>query len=61
MPLIWMQRLRIRKFDRDLMGGFRILNRTNVLLNFLITVESFLIKIGLCFPFGGSLLLVAHK
>lgn len=61
MPLMWMSRLRIRRVDHDPMSEFRISKRLNILLKMIMNVELFLIKIGLCFPFGGSLLLVAHK
>lgn len=59
LPLMMLSR-RMRK-DQDLWAEFQINRSLNVLLEKILGVERALIRSGLSFPAGGSLLLVARK
>ena len=59
LPLMWVSRLRSRNGDYDPMREFRIPGWLNRSLEAIMTIELGLLKLGLRFPVGGSLLLVA--
>lgn len=63
-PLMLCSRWSRRKLQADddsIQAEFRIGRRTNRLLEMVMDVERMLIQRGLCFPFGGSLCLVARR
>ena len=60
-PFMWISRLRSNNVNYDPMDEFRIPNWLNRLLEMIMTFELGLLKIGMKFPFGGSLLLQARK
>lgn len=63
LPLMYLTRRRARLPDAeyDLTADLRLPRFLNVLLSFVMSVERTLIKAGMRFPFGGSLLIVARK
>jgi SAM-dependent methyltransferase len=63
LPLMYMTRKRARVPDEeyDVIADLRLPSVVNSVLSALMTVERTLIKAGLRFPFGGSLLIVARK
>jgi ubiquinone/menaquinone biosynthesis C-methylase UbiE len=61
MPLMWLSRLRFRKADFDLMSEFQIPNWLNQSFELVMRLELVLLSLGLRFPVGGSLLVVAKK
>ena len=60
-PIMWLNRLRASGKNYDPMYEFRIPDWLNSLLEMIMSFELGLIKIGIKFPFGGSLLLLASK
>jgi len=60
-PFMWLSRLRSNNVNYDPMDEFRIPNWLNRSLEMIMTFELGLLKIGMKFPFGGSLLLQARK
>lgn len=60
-PLMWLARLRAKNNDYDPMSEFAIASWLNRLLEAVMTIETWLMKRGVTFPLGGSLLLVAKK
>jgi len=60
-PLMWLTRFSASNANYDSMYEFRIPNWLNSLLEMIMSFELGLIKIGIKFPFGGSLLLLASK
>ena len=61
MPLMYLVRLRAKNSDYDVMSEFEIPGWINSILEGIMNIEFVLLKIGLKFPFGGSLLLLAKK
>lgn len=61
LPLMWISRLAFTKKDYYPMSEFLIPKWLNKCLEFVMGIEYLFLKIGLVFPAGGSLLLVAHK
>lgn len=61
LPLMWLSRLRMKSGDYDQMDEFRISPWLNRALEGVMKLELGLMKAGLRFPFGGSLLVVARK
>lgn len=61
MPLMWLSRSQRRNADFDPMREFNVSSWINKILKIVMDVEYFLLKLGVSFPFGGSLLLVARK
>ena len=61
LPLMWLRRLNINITNYDPMDEFRIPSLLNKLLEKIMFFELCLLKIGIRFPFGGSLLLLARK
>jgi SAM-dependent methyltransferase len=60
-PLMIVQRNRNSLTNYDPLSEFKISKTINAALRFVMVVELFLIKLGLRFPIGGSLLIVAQK
>lgn len=60
-PLMWLSRMRVKKVDYEPKSELHISKGLNCFLEAVMTVEIFLLKLGIRFPFGGSLLLVARK
>lgn len=60
-PLMWLARFRAKDDDYDSMSEFAIANWMNRLLEGVMSMELWLIKHGVTFPVGGSLILVAKK
>lgn len=60
-PLMWVSRLRARKRNDDPMSEFRISRWLNSGLEMVMCLELALLKFGVRFPIGGSLLVVAKK
>lgn len=62
-PILVINRLQNRKsrMRYDVMSEFRMSKVTNAILERVLDLERFLIKAGITFPFGGSLLLIATK
>ena len=60
-PLMWLSRLSSSNANYNSMDEFRIPNWLNSLLEMIMSFELKLLKIGIKFPFGGSLLLLAKK
>ncbi len=61
LPLMALQRFSSQKTQYDPDSEFKISTVLNTLLFLVMQIEHFLIRLGLRFPFGGSLLLVARK
>ena len=61
LPLIWLSRLRAKKAVVDPMSEFKIPRWLNVGLEGVMLLERLLLRIGLRFPVGSSLLLVARE
>ena len=61
MPLMYLVRLRAKNSDYDVMSEFEIPGWINSILEGVMNIEFMLLKIGLRFPFGGSLILLAKK
>ena len=61
LPLMALSRCKSGRRDEDAMDEFHIPAWLNQVLENIMKVEFFLIRKGLCLPFGGSLLLVAQK
>lgn len=61
LPLMWLSRLRAEKAVVDPMSEFKIPGWLNAGLEGVMNIERLLLRIGVCFPVGGSLLLVARK
>jgi len=62
LPMMWLSRRRYSvQSDYDPLSELRIGRLTNLTLGMFITLERRLIQLGLRFPAGGSLLLVARK
>ncbi|WP_319797364.1 class I SAM-dependent methyltransferase [Nitrobacter sp.] len=60
-PLMWIMRRKPAGASYDPMAEFEIPNWQNVILESVMKVELALLKAGIRFPFGGSLLLIARK
>lgn len=60
-PLMWVTRFRARRGNYDPMSEFRLPGWLNWSLEAVMLVELALLKLGIRFPIGGSLLLVAKK
>lgn len=60
LPLLWLSRKRAH-VPEDAYAEFKINRPLNQLLCLVMAVERLLIKIGIRFPAGGSLLLLAHR
>lgn len=60
-PLMWLARLRAKTSDYDPMGEFQIPEWLNRSLEIVMNIEFSLLRLGVRFPIGGSLLLVAAK
>jgi SAM-dependent methyltransferase len=60
-PLMWLTRWRARDESYDPMAEFRIPSWLNGLLQWVMRLELGLIKVGVRWPVGGSLLLLARK
>jgi SAM-dependent methyltransferase len=61
LPLMWLSRIRAKKVVVDPMSEFKIPRWLNAGLEGVMDLERLLLRIGVRFPVGGSLLLVAHK
>lgn len=66
LPLVILSRFRLKlkfmqKIDEDIMAEFKIGTSLNSLLKKILDFEFFMIKLGIEFPIGSSLLLVALK
>lgn len=61
LPLMWLSRLRMQRGDYDPLDEFRIPAPLNRALEAVMRVELALLNLGVRFPFGGSLLVVARK
>lgn len=61
LPLMWLSRLRVKQATVDPMSEFKIPSWLNAGLEAVMRVEGHLLRAGVRFPFGGSLLLVARK
>ncbi len=61
LPLMWLSRLRARPGTNDPMREFRLSGWLNWALEVVMRVELSLLKMGVRFPVGGSLLLIAKK
>ena len=61
LPLMWLSRLRAKKAVVDPMSEFKIPGWLNAGLEGVMDLERLLQRIGMRFPVGGSLLLVARK
>lgn len=61
LPLMWLSRLRVKRAAVDPMSEFKIPRWLNAGLEAVMRFEMLLLHIGLRFPVGGSLLLVARK
>lgn len=62
MPLMLLSRMRMKSSQHyDPLAEFRISNKTNRALGYIMAVEQALIRSGVSFPFGGSMLLVARR
>ena len=55
------RRRRVPDADYDMTADLRLGRFTNIVLESIMTVEASLIRLGVRFPFGGSLLVVAKK
>lgn len=60
-PLMWLARQRPGQKSAKVNSEFDISDRTNRLLEFVMKIELGLLKTGITFPLGGSLLLLAKK
>jgi 2-polyprenyl-3-methyl-5-hydroxy-6-metoxy-1,4-benzoquinol methylase len=60
-PLMILQRYRNSTTNYDPLSEFKISKLINTVLRYVMVVEFVLIKLGLRFPIGGSLLIVAQK
>lgn len=60
-PLMWLSRIRPSKGEYDPMTEFAIPRWLNASLEWIMKLELALLKLGICLPIGGSLLLVAKK
>lgn len=60
-PLMWLARQRPGQKNAVVNSEFDISDRTNRLLEFVMKIEFGLLKAGITFPLGGSLLLLAKK
>jgi SAM-dependent methyltransferase len=60
-PLMWIMRRKPAGASYDPMAEFEIPNWQNIILESVMKVELALLKVGIRFPFGGSLLLIARK
>jgi trans-aconitate methyltransferase len=60
-PLMWLARQRPGQKNAKVNSEFDISDRTNRLLEFVMKIELGLLKAGITFPLGGSLLLLAKK
>lgn len=61
LPLMWLSRIRTKKVVVDPMSEFKIPRWLNAGLKGVMNLERLLLRIGVRFPAGGSLLLVARK
>lgn len=61
LPLMWLSRIRAKKAVVDPMREFKIPRWLNAGLEVVMNLERLLLRIGVRFPIGGSLLLVARK
>jgi hypothetical protein len=61
LPFMWISRKLPRKSASISKGEFQIPRWLNIFFDMVMQIEIILIKIGLRFPSGGSLLLVAKK
>lgn len=63
LPVMYLTRRRARLPDAeyDLTADLRLPRAINAILSFVMSIERALIKVGVRFPFGGSLLIVARK
>ncbi|AZL67616.1 class I SAM-dependent methyltransferase [Pseudomonas oryziphila] len=61
LPLMWLSRLRARNQVIDPMSEFKIPRWLNAVLESVMNVERVLLRLGLRFPAGGSLLVVGRK
>lgn len=61
LPLMWLSRIRAKKAVVDPMSEFKIPRWLNAGLEGVMNLERLLLRIGVRFPVGGSLLLVARK
>lgn len=61
LPLMFLARSRAKGSDYDPMNEFRVSPWINRILEFVMSLELRLLKIGITFPMGGSLLLLAKK
>ena len=60
-PVMWLNRLRASRANYNPMDEFRIPKWVNRLLEMIMIFELGLMKLGMTFPIGGSLLLLARK
>ena len=60
-PIMWFSRMCSNNGNYDLIDEFQIPNWLNRLLEMIMTFELRLLKFGMTFPIGGSLLLLARK
>jgi len=60
-PLMWIVRRKMVHKEYDPLDEFRISGMTNFLLSGVMRLEIFFIRMGIRFPWGGSLLMVAQK
>lgn len=60
-PLMWMVRRKMVRKNYDPLNEFRLSAALNFVLSVLMKLEISLIKMGVRFPLGGSLLVVAQK
>ena len=63
LPIIFVLRARWKKIDveHDIMSQYKIGRFTNAVLEKILDFERFLIKLGITFPAGSSLILIAKK
>ena len=63
LPVLWLTRLRKRKSDSKFDPGaeLKLYPPLNLALGLVLSLENLLIRMGLRFPWGGSLFLVARK
>ena len=61
LPVMWFSRLRANSENYDPMDEFHIPDWLNRVLEMIMSVEFWLLKIGVRLPVGGSLLLLARK
>ena len=61
LPLMWLSRFKAKNINYDHHDEFLISNSLNLLLKAVIIIEFLFIRIGIHFPIGGSLLIIAKK